>query len=85
MKSNWERDGEFIRFMYLGEYPAQGTVVSSRVKYGGKIQHTVSLANNDLELVFTYKPKGTTILVDEEEIVLSSRSCEIIEGVNYEN
>lgn len=77
MKSNWERDGEFIRFMYLGDYPAQGTVVSSRVKYGGKVQHTVSLAN-DLELLFTYKQKGTTVLVDEEEIVLSSKPCAII-------
>lgn len=74
MKAQWERDGEYIRFMYLGEYPAQGTVVSSRVKYGGSLQHTVVLANS-LDMGFSYKEKGCTVLVNEEEIVVSSRPC----------
>lgn len=39
---NWDSlIGERINGLYMGLFPYTGMVVESRVKYGGKIQHTV--------------------------------------------
>ena len=39
---NWDSlVGERINGLYLGLFPFTGMIVASRVKYGGKIQHTV--------------------------------------------
>ena len=41
---NWDSlIGERINGLYMGLFPYTGMVVESRVKYGGKIQHTVVL------------------------------------------
>ena len=37
----WNLEGKRINGMYLGLFPYTGTVESSRVKYGGAVQHTV--------------------------------------------
>lgn len=39
----WYLEGKKVKVMYLGEYPAVGTVKSSRVCYGGAIKHWVEL------------------------------------------
>lgn len=39
----WHLEGKKVKVMYLGEYPAVGTVKSSRVCYGGAIKHWVEL------------------------------------------
>lgn len=57
--SNFCREGQFVLGTYHGNEFA-GTVVSSRVKYGGKIQHQV-------ELIFSWDIKDT-ILVTEDEL-----------------
>ena len=40
---NWNLEGKRINGMYLGLWPYTGTVLESRVKYGGKVQHTVQV------------------------------------------
>ena len=37
----WDLTGERINGLYMGLFPYTGTVESSRVKYGGGVQHTV--------------------------------------------
>ena len=42
---NWNHlEGKRVNGLYLGLFPFRGTVVESRVKYGGDVQHTVQLA-----------------------------------------
>ena len=40
---NWDLTGFRINGLYMGLFPYTGTVVDSRVKYGGKVQHTVEV------------------------------------------
>jgi len=39
----WNLEGKRIVGIYLGLWPFKGTVVESRVKYGGAVQHTVQV------------------------------------------
>lgn len=39
----WNLEGQRINGIYLGLWPYTGTVESSRVKYGGTVQHTVKV------------------------------------------
>ena len=39
---NWNAlEGKRVNGLYMGLFPYTGTVESSRVKYGGDVQHTV--------------------------------------------
>ena len=40
----WDLTGQYVEGMYMGEIPVLGRVESSRVKYGGQVQHTVVLS-----------------------------------------
>lgn len=40
---NWNLEGKRINGLYMGLFPYSGLVTESRVKYGGKVQHTVKL------------------------------------------
>ena len=64
--STWIKDGKKIVANYLGEQ-VQGTVESSRVKYGGKVQYTVKL---DQPVQFRWRSEPSTqVLIDNDEIV----------------
>lgn len=64
--STWIKDGKTIVAKYLGE-TVRGTVESSRVKYGGKVQYTVKL---DKPVQFRWRSEpSTTVLIDNDEIV----------------
>lgn len=39
----WDLTGERINGLYMGLFPFTGLVESSRVKYGGAVQHTVKV------------------------------------------
>lgn len=39
----WNKEGQQVAGMYLNAYAVSGTVVESRVRYGGTVQHTVQL------------------------------------------
>ena len=64
--SAWVKDGKTIVANYLGE-TVRGTVESSRVKYGGKVQYTVNL-EKPVQFRWRSEP-STTVLIDNDEIV----------------
>ena len=64
--STWVKDGNTIVANYLGE-TVQGTVIDSRVKYGGKVQYTVDL---DQPVKFRWRSEPSTrVLIDDNEII----------------
>ena len=64
--NNWIKDGEQITANYLGEQ-VTGTVESSRVKYGGKVQYTVTL---DKPVQFRWRSEPTDrVLIDNDDLV----------------
>jgi hypothetical protein len=62
----WNREGNFVAGNYMGIFPYAGKISESRVKYGGKVQHTVKL----LSAINVFGDVRDTILVDEEELVI---------------
>ena len=40
---SWDREGQSVSFKYLDIFPVSGRVSSSRVMYGGNVQHLVEL------------------------------------------
>ena len=64
--SSWIKDGNTIVANYLGE-TVQGTVIDSRVKYGGRVQYTVDL---DQPVQFRWRSEPSTrVLIDDNEII----------------
>jgi hypothetical protein len=61
---NWNLEGKRINGMYIGLFPYSGLVVESRVKYGGKVQHTVMLDKP----FKVYGEMREKVLVEEEHI-----------------
>jgi hypothetical protein len=67
MISPWDLEGRRIRASYLIDMPVVGTVLSSRVKYGGEVQHTVKL---DVPLAMRWRTEPADILlVDHSKIM----------------
>jgi len=65
LKANWILEGLTVRANYYGK-EVQGVVTESRVKYGGKVQHTLRLTEG---LVLNYNEEPRFVcLVDHEEI-----------------
>ena len=63
---SWIKDGKTIVANYLGQQ-VQGTVESSRVKYGGRVQYTVNL---DRPVQFPWRSEpSTSVLINNDEIV----------------
>ena len=40
---SWQLEGKKVSGNYIGEYLVQGTVIESRVAYGGKVKHHIRL------------------------------------------
>ena len=59
----WERVGQVIQGLYLDQYPYQGIVESSRVKFGGEVQHTVAL----MDQITVMGAEKDTLLINESE------------------
>lgn len=64
----WNKQGMQVKACYHGKY-VTGVVTSSRVKYGGTVQHTISL-NAPIMLRWRSEPVHT-VLVDDDNVVLS--------------
>jgi hypothetical protein len=64
--ASWNREGDFVAGNYMGIFPYAGKISESRVKYGGKVQHTVKL----LSAINVFGEGRDTILVDEDELVV---------------
>jgi hypothetical protein len=63
---SWILDGQKIKANYLGT-PVTGTVMSSRVKYGGKVQYTLEL-DEPVQLPWRSEPTSM-LLVDNDELM----------------
>ena len=61
---NWNLEGQRVNGLYMGLFPYSGLVESSRVKYGGQVQHTV-LVDEPFKI---YGAVRERILVDVAEI-----------------
>lgn len=70
--NGWDRTGEAVRGYYIGEYYCEGVVQSSRVKYGGKVQHTVKLTKPLLVSQFSEYEEGECILLDDDDVIIES-------------
>jgi hypothetical protein len=65
--SNFVREGQWVIAKYLDQAWVTGTVVETRVKYGGKVQHTIvsdspTFVNEELREV------GYRFLVEEKDV-----------------
>lgn len=65
----WDLTGKYINGLYLGLFPYMGQVESSRVKYGGKVQHTVLLT----EPIKVYGEVRERILVEDFNRILDEQ------------
>ena len=63
---SWNKEGQAISANYLGIMPVTGLVQSSRVKYGGSVQHTVKLDTS----INIYGAERTTLLIDDTEVTV---------------
>jgi len=78
---DWNLEGKRIVGIYLGLWPFKGTVLESRVKYGGQVQHTVQVD----EPFKVYGEVRERILVDtgnESFRILDEKDAEYERQVN---
>jgi hypothetical protein len=61
---SWNKEGQRVAGVYLNAYTVQGLVTESRVKYGGKVQHTVQL-DQPLQI---FGRTAEVLLLDEQEL-----------------
>ena len=61
----WNKDGSTVKAEYCGT-TFTGMVLESRVKYGGKVQHTLDLFQ-PISL-FSTSDHRTTVLLEDSEI-----------------
>lgn len=61
---SWNLEGKRITGLYLGLFPYSGLVEESRVKYGGRVQHSV-LVDEPFKV---YGEVRNRVLVSESEI-----------------
>jgi hypothetical protein len=62
---SWDRQGQQVAGIYLKAYTVSGTVVESRVKYGGSVRHTVRL-DQPTEV---FGRTAEYLLLDEEDLL----------------
>ncbi|NCZ83298.1 MAG: hypothetical protein EBX64_09175 [Betaproteobacteria bacterium] len=66
-KIMWNLEGQRIRARYLGDQEVEGRVVESRVKYGGRVQHSVEF---DQPIPLRWRAmKAVRVLIDHEEVI----------------
>ena len=62
---DWNREGQQVTGNYLNMHTVTGTIVSSRVKYGGKVQHLVMLETP----VTVFNRVADHLLLEEEDLI----------------
>lgn len=62
---NWDLTGKRIVALYLGLFPVSGRVESSRVMYGGRVQHTLLLDAP----IRVYQQERTLVLLNDSESI----------------
>lgn len=67
---SWNLEGMVVWARYLDEYDVYGKVESSRVKYGGEVQHTIVLSTP----INIYGQLRDRVLVEHKSITRVSDS-----------
>ncbi len=65
--SNFDRQGQWVIAKYLDSAWITGIVQETRVKYGGKVQHSI-LSDSPTYMGEELRPIGTTFLVEEGDV-----------------
>jgi hypothetical protein len=65
--SNFDRKGQWVIAKYLDSAWVTGIVVETRVKYGGKVQHSV-LSDSPTYIGEELREAGSTFLVIEDDV-----------------
>ena len=63
----WNKEGKTVTAMYQGQQ-VTGTVELSRVKYGGKVQHTLIL-DKPVQLRWRTEPTNC-LLIDDDKVLV---------------
>ena len=62
--STWHLEGLTVKGRYLDSIPVEGKVTLSRVKYGGKVAHHVTLNKP----IVVYGATRDTVILDHDQI-----------------
>lgn len=65
--SNFDRKGQWVIAKYLDSAWVTGIVQETRVKYGGKVQHTI-ISDSPTYLGEELRDIGSTFLVEEQDV-----------------
>ena len=65
--SNFDRQGQWVIAKYLDSAWVTGIVQETRVKYGGKVQHTI-ISDSPTYLGEELREVGSTFLVEEGSV-----------------
>ena len=67
---SWNLEGMNVAGLYMGSFPVAGRVESSRVKYGGGVEHTVVLSE-PLSMPWRSEP-ATRVLLEHKFVTTVS-------------
>lgn len=81
---SWNKEGLHVNARYLGEFACVGTVVESRVAYGGKVLHTIQL-DEPIMLPFCSDLRDVVIVDDSEIIKFDATEDEVEAMAEYYN
>jgi hypothetical protein len=65
--SNFDRQGQWVIAKYLDSAWVTGIVQETRVKYGGKVQHTI-ISDSPTYIGEELREVGSTFLVEEGDV-----------------
>jgi hypothetical protein len=65
--SNFDRKGQWIIAKYLDSAWVTGIVMETRVKYGGKVQHSI-ISDSPTYIGEELRESGSTFLVEEGDV-----------------
>lgn len=65
--SNFDRQGQWVIAKYLDQTWVTGIVQETRVKYGGKVQHSI-LSDSPTYILDELREAGSTFLVEEGDV-----------------
>ena len=72
---SWNLEGLHIEGNYMGDIPIKGRVESSRVKYGGGVQHTVVLYSP----ISVYNATRDRVLLENEYVTRVRSNVDAVE------
>jgi len=65
--SNFDRQGHWVIAKYIDQAWITGTVMETRVKYGGKVQHSI-VSDSPTYIGEELREVGSTFLVEEGDV-----------------